>query len=225
MKAKLSAVALDMDGVVANSNPLHSKAATQALKDLGLNVPDGEWEKLFGRPIHKIAKLILEQYGSKPPTEEDIEDLIKSKTAIYQKLATTQLKAIEGVAEFIDYAKRSFEQVSLVTSSPRLLVDSNLAKMGLAGQFDVEVTMEDITIGKPDPEPYLLACKKMHLQPHEVLVVEDAPSGVQSAKAAKCFTVAITTTFPAKLLEESSPDLVVDSFKELEEFLSKGDYK
>lgn len=77
------------------------------------------------------------------------------------------------------------------------------------------MTGEDITRGKPDPEPYLLTASKLGLAPGDCVVIEDSLNGVRSGKTAVCKVIAITTTFPRPALAELQPDLIIDRFSEL----------
>ncbi len=84
---------------------------------------------------------------------------------------------------------------------------------------EVMITVDDITRGKPDPEPYLLAAKHLGVNATQCLVVEDAPSGIASAKAAGCATLALLTTTSA---EDLDADLIVPDLSSVT-FTSEGD--
>ncbi|MGC1208131.1 MAG: HAD-IA family hydrolase [Ornithinimicrobium sp.] len=94
---------------------------------------------------------------------------------------------------------------AIVTSATRRLAVLRLEAAGLDIP-EVMVTVDDITRGKPDPEPYLLAAQHLKADPTQCLVVEDAPSGLASAKAAGCATLALLTTTSS---EELDADLIV----------------
>ena len=94
----------------------------------------------------------------------------------------------------------------LVTSAPRV---STLARFGCLGLPvpDVVVGGEDVSRGKPDPEPYLLGCELLNVSPSDCVVVEDAPAGITAGKAAGCYVLAVRTGAP---VEESGADEIFD---------------
>ena len=102
---------------------------------------------------------------------------------------------------------------AIVTSASRALLQVRLDATGFTAP-EVMVTADDITRGKPDPQPYLLAAERLGVDPTRCLVVEDAPAGLQAGRAAGAATVAVVTTSTA---EELAPlaDLVVDDLAAL----------
>nr|MBC8372304.1 HAD-IA family hydrolase [Planctomycetota bacterium] len=79
----------------------------------------------------------------------------------------------------------------------------------------VYVCGDDIKRKKPDPEVFQMACERLSLRPEQCVVVEDAPDGVQAARAAGCKCIAVTNTFPPEILQLKQPDLIVDSLSEV----------
>ncbi|MGB7424552.1 MAG: HAD-IA family hydrolase, partial [Ornithinimicrobium sp.] len=130
------------------------------------------------------------------------QEVALARIAELEESDTDGVVALPGAAQ----ALRDVEdRGAIVTSATRQLAAVRLDAAGLEIP-EVMVTVDDITHGKPDPEPYRLAAHRMGVQPADCLVVEDAPSGLSSAKAAGCATLALLTTTPA---EELDADLVV----------------
>ena len=102
--------------------------------------------------------------------------------------------------------------MALVTSTPRANLDLVLTGAGLAGAFDTIVAAEDVSRGKPDPEGYLLAARRLGVAPERCLVIEDAPGGIEAARSAGMHSLAVTTTRPCQDL--AAADAVVDSLSE-----------
>jgi HAD superfamily hydrolase (TIGR01509 family) len=94
-------------------------------------------------------------------------------------------------------------RLGLVTGSACRVVDESLAPSGVAALFDVLVTGDDVSHGKPDPEPYLIATARLGLPPEACLAIENAPLGIRSARAAGMACVALETTLPAAQLAEA----------------------
>jgi len=107
---------------------------------------------------------------------------------------TVGVVAQPGAAEVL--AALPAERVGIVTSGGVRLAGSRIAAAGLPTP-GVVVTADDVTVGKPDPAPYLMGAKKLGFAPEKCLVVEDAPAGVASAKAAGCPVIGVLTTHPA----------------------------
>ena len=123
---------------------------------------------------------------------------------------------IEGALEFVKRCQAAGFRLGLTTSAARAIQQLAFEKFGLSRYFDAVVTGEDIRRGKPDPEPYLLTAAKLGQPASVCMVIEDAVSGIIAGKAAGCFVVGLTTSFPAKDLMAAGADLVVNSFQDLE---------
>ena len=121
------------------------------------------------------------------------------------------ISALPGAAEALAaVADRS----AIVTSAGRELLDLRIAAAGLRPPA-VVVTAEDITRGKPDPEPYLIGARRLGVDPARCLVVEDAPAGLRSARAAGAASLSVTTTSPEAALTPLA-DLVVADLSQVE---------
>ncbi|KAK2466102.1 hypothetical protein APHAL10511_001744 [Amanita phalloides] len=116
--------------------------------------------------------------------------------------------AAEALAELSHVRYLPNPRWAVCTSATRAYATSALQKTGIPIP-DVFITAEDVTLGKPNPEPYLLGAKKCGLKPENCIVFEDAPSGVRSARAAGCTTVALLTTHHREQLELSTPDYII----------------
>lgn len=131
-----------------------------------------------------------------------------------EKEAENRLKLMPGAIECLQKAKKKHYKIALVTSSPKRVVETKLERLTLHGFFDVIVTGDEILRGKPDPEPYLIAMKRLGLQKNECVVIEDALSGVRSGKSAGCYVVAVPTKH-ANGLDYSEADAVIGSLDEI----------
>ena len=105
----------------------------------------------------------------------------------------TQLKPLEGLLDLLDWAEGSGIKIALVTNAPRLNADHMLEVLGLAGRFKVEITIEEVERGKPDPLPYLTAIERLGISAGEAIAFEDSPSGMRAAKAAGLFSFGVLT--------------------------------
>jgi HAD superfamily hydrolase (TIGR01509 family) len=94
------------------------------------------------------------------------------------------LKPLPGAREAVRALRRAGVRQACVSNSARRIVEANLARLDLADVFEFAVAREDCAKGKPDPEPYALACGRFGLRPDQVLAVEDSDAGAASAYAA-----------------------------------------
>jgi HAD superfamily hydrolase (TIGR01509 family) len=130
-----------------------------------------------------------------------------------------EIRLVEGVLPFLCQCKARKWPIALTTSAQRAMQELAFSQFDLSRYFDVVVTGNDITHGKPHPEPYLKTAERIGYPPLQCLVIEDSTNGVRSAKAAGCQAVGITTSFPSDTLLAAGADVVVRNFAELEKIL------
>jgi len=123
---------------------------------------------------------------------------------------------MKGSGIFIEKIKDSYK-LALTTSGSLEYVQRLRKKFPGVKSFNCVVTGNEVKKGKPDPEPYIITCKKLGVKPKETIVIEDTPNGVRSAKAAGCICIAVTFTFAKKQLKEA--DYIADSFNEVKKIL------
>jgi mannitol-1-/sugar-/sorbitol-6-phosphatase len=210
---RLSNILFDMDGVLINSEPLHEFTLLELSSQFGRRFEnESELQQFKGLPEVSIASLLKQIFPAVALENQEI-----TRLRLEQLLANFHVvEMIEGALEFVKRCKASGFRLGLTTSAARAIQQLAFEKFGLSKYFDAVVTGEDIQRGKPDPEPYLLTAARLAQPAAACMVIEDAVSGVISGKAAGCFVVGITTSFPAKDLAAAGADLVLASFGDLE---------
>ncbi|MBL1417147.1 MAG: HAD-IA family hydrolase [Moritella sp.] len=156
---------------------------------------------VHGRKIIETLTLVDPQY-SNVDEEKAVKDI-----AVHAMKSATE---IEGALNFV----KSIPKYSwaIATSGPRKVAETSL----LASGFELPDSMvcaEDVTYGKPHPDPFILAAKSLGLDPQSCIAFEDSPVGIKSAKDAGCFTIALLTSH--KKSDLALADLIVDSFSVL----------
>lgn len=215
---KYRAVHFDMDGVIANTEPLHISAEQQTCRDFDLSIDPDQWRGFKGRTAEAIFSHLREEYGN--PDTPSVPELIDHKTSIFVERAWEEgIEPIEGSIEFIRWVRLNANIVTLVTSSNHRVKDAILGYLGLQRIFDVKITGDDVTRGKPDPEPYIKAMRLSGATPESSLVVEDSKAGIISALGAQCAVLAITSSHPAEELRDVHPTYIVDSYAEARKIL------
>ncbi|HEX3661951.1 MAG TPA: HAD family phosphatase [Acidobacteriaceae bacterium] len=176
----------DMDGTIADSMPLHYLAWKQALAEYGCtDFPEDLFYAWGGWPVTRIIATLNQRHALSMPVEE----VAHRKENLYYQLLP-QLTAVPEVLEQIEEAHRRIP-FAVVSGSTRESVTASLRALHLEDKFDVLVCAGDYTHSKPDPEPFLLAAKKLNVPPESCLVFEDTQMGIQSATAAGMASVRI----------------------------------
>jgi len=212
---KPKAVIFDMDGVIVDSMPYHFLAWYEALRPWGIRVSCFDVYSKEGERWDKTLKGLLIREKVKPTR------LILKKIFIArQKIFKSYFKRFifKDAKEFLLCLKRNGYLLGLVTGTPDKEINRILPKK-LRDLFDSIVAGNDVKNGKPHPEPYLKASYVLGVKPKECVVVENAPFGIQSAKAAGMFCFAVTTSLPKEYLKQA--DLVVNELSEIFSFIDK----
>ncbi len=188
-----AAVIFDMDGTLIDSTPAVLRAWAHWAEEHGLS-PE-QLQGFHGVPSAGVVRAVLPAERTAAAIERineleltDVDDIV----------------VLPGAAESL--AALPADRVAIATSCTTPLAAARIGASGLQAPA-VLVTASDVEHGKPAPDPFLLAARRLGVDPADCLVVEDAPKGLQAAKAAGCATLAVVTTTAR---EELDADLVVD---------------
>ncbi|MEQ8142259.1 HAD family hydrolase [Streptomyces sp. OP7] len=195
------ALLFDNDGTLVSSLDSVNRCWTRWAVEYGLTAEDFARIELHGRPAAEIAADLLPARVV-PQAVARIEDLE------VEDVADGGVGLLPGTREFL--AGLPAERWAVVTSATRRLAEARLGAVGILPK--TLIAADDITRGKPDPEPYLLAARTLGVDPAHCVVFEDAPAGLQAGRAAGMTTVALATTHRAG---ELTADLVVDDLSAL----------
>ena len=168
----------DCDGTLADSMPLHYTAWCTALKEHECDFPEALFYELGGVPTERIIEILNERHGySMDPVKTSLE-----KEALFLKLIP-QIAPIEPVVALVHelYGKIP---LAVASGGNREVVFKTLTALGILDKFDVVVVAEDYSRGKPFPDPFLVAAKRLGLEPSQCLVFEDTQTGITAAEAA-----------------------------------------
>jgi HAD superfamily hydrolase (TIGR01509 family) len=181
----------DLDGTVADTMALHLVSWQQAVREAGGEFPEDLFWAWGGIPLPRTVEMLNERFGYtlSPP------EVVHRKEQLYLEMLD-RVTPIASVVEHI-HAQRGHLPLAIVSGSPRLTIESTLTTLGLLDCFDTVVGAEDYTRGKPDPEPFLVAAERLHVDPKDCLVFEDADAGIASATAAGMQWVRVPVIRPA----------------------------
>jgi len=194
---RFDALILDMDGVLADTEPVHIRAWDVALEGIPgatefRSATRLEREKLTGMASAVIAAELIRIFDL--PVSAD--DLVARKRRIYRELIGSVLRPFPGVRDELALLKARL--LALATSAPRPEASLVLGMMGFTGVFDPVITSDDVRRTKPAPDCYLLAAERMGVRPQECVVIEDSVHGLRAALDSGATVLAVS---PAELPE------------------------
>lgn len=204
------AVAWDIDGTLVDSEPLHHRALLATCEEAGLDLRDIPEERFIGTHIRDVWDILA-------------KDLVPhfDETAFLARIETHYARGAAELRE-ISFARRTLcalhaMGVSQVcaSNSGRRVVDCNLAAIGVTHLMRGTISLDDVTEGKPAPEPYLRAAELAGYSPQEMLAVEDSLTGLRSAKAAGLATVLLAPKGVVATEVEGLADFTIPSLTEL----------
>lgn len=203
-------VLFDMDGVLTANNAFHRQAWQEvALEVLGLNLSEDDLDhKVDGGRNPEIIERLTGTY----PDEALAARFHDTKEGRYRSLAEGALREVAGLSAYLDALDGRGIPFSLVTSADAVNVAFGMEQLGFGPRFVTRVLGEDVTRGKPHPEPFLLGAQRLGLNASDCLAHEDAVNGVRSAAGAGCRVVALTTTAPESALLAAGAALAVPDF-------------
>ena len=185
------AVLFDMDGLLVDSEPLWLQAETAVMARLGADWTTADQMQLLGGSLDRTVRYLLAKAARPAPPEVVAERLM---AGIAEQVRDHGVPLRPGARELLAEVKAAGLPCALVTSSERRFMDAVLARTGL--RFDVLVCADDVSVTKPDPEPYLLAAKLLGADPARCFALEDSPNGVASAEATGCRVIAVPSLVP-----------------------------
>jgi len=185
----VQAVAFDFNGTLSDDEPVLARVYSELFAELGHPLtPDEYYEHLAG---HTDEEMFVRWLG------ESSEELIRERVRRYNTLVSDGSTVDEDVRDAVRWAAARMP-VAVVSAALRDEIEPVLSASGLRDLFALVLSQDDVTRGKPDPQPYLLAAERLGLSPDELLVFEDTDVGVASAKAAGARVVGLTRTLGAE---------------------------
>jgi len=201
-------VIFDMDGVLIDSADAHWESWRRLADENGLSVNREHFTSTFGRSSSDIIPLL---FGELSLTKT--RALSERKEAIYRDLLGDAPPIVAGAVELVHSLHAAGIALALGSSGPRANIDLVLGAMRVAEDMSVIISADDVTRGKPDPQVFQLSAQRLGLAPNRCIVIEDAPVGVQAAKAAGALAVAVLIYHPRRSFAQA--DFTVDRLTDL----------
>jgi beta-phosphoglucomutase len=205
----LKAILFDLDGTLANTDPLHYQTWQEILRDYGLEIDRTFYQsRISGRLNPVIVQDLLPQLSF-----EAGQQLADDKEARFRDIALS-LTPLAGVLDLLAWVDTQGLKKALVTNAPRENVNFLLKVLKLADTFDRVMLAEEATAGKPDPACYQLVLSQLGISAKEAIAFEDSPSGIQAAVGAGIYTIGVASTYDPKVLSAAGAAMVIPDFKE-----------
>jgi beta-phosphoglucomutase len=202
----LRAVIFDFDGVITESEILHFRAFNQALAEYKVQITKNDYyTDYLGLSDFDCFKALSDK-GLLVVEGEKTTQLLRKKTQIFEKLAKSQGRIIDGVPKFLKMLKENNIPMAICSGAILPEIELILKQSHLRSFFEDIVSCEQIARGKPDPEGFLLALKKLNqknrdlIHSNQCVVIEDSHWGIEAANAAGMHSIAITNSYAAEQL-------------------------
>ncbi|MFF9982212.1 HAD-IA family hydrolase [Streptomyces erythrochromogenes] len=207
----LQAVLFDMDGTLVDTEQLWWDTVAEAAERLGHVLVEADQPDVLGRPVEHTAGVLAARSGA--PAAAIAAELHRA----FADRVRTRVVPRPGALALLGALRAEGVPTALVTASPREVAETVVAALAEAGHggFTVTVTADDTALTKPNPDPYLAACRALRVPPAACVAVEDTPTGVASAEAAGCQVLAVPSVAridpaPGRTvldsLEQATPD-------------------
>lgn len=205
----------DVDGTLVDSAEYHWLSWREALARENFALTRERFAASFGQRNDTILRAY---FGADFPAAE-VERIADVKETLYREMIQTHgVEALPGVLHWLKQLRGEGWRQCVASSAPRANLDAIMAALNLAAYFDAVASAEDVERGKPHPDIFLAAARKVGVSSARCVVVEDAPAGIEGARRAGCRTVGVLSThgtLDADVVVRSLADLPADTFARL----------
>lgn len=190
----IRAILFDMDGTLIDSEPNYRIADQKFLKDFGIELPEELWDSFIGIGSEKMIEQVKREYGLEGETEE----LLEIKDRYFHEIASERTAVFPATVRLLDELKHRGFPCAIATGSSKRTLRFSLEATGLLDRFEATVSSEEVAHGKPDPDVFLEAARRVGVEPGECLVLEDSRSGIEAALSAGMRVVALPSVSSLK---------------------------
>jgi HAD superfamily hydrolase (TIGR01509 family) len=213
---KIKALIFDFDGLILDTETPDFHVWQTIYQEHGFELPQEEWGKIVGG--YGLAHFdAAEHLTHLAKLQRELDPVsLRERHRSESRALTLEQPILPGVMDYIQTAKRLGLKLAIASSSQHSWVDTHAKRLGIFDHFDVVVCADDVGAGrtKPNPDLFLLALKRLQVQNHEALVLEDSPNGVKAANHAGIFVVAVPNPVTS-LLKINGANLTVRSLTDL----------
>lgn len=218
----IKAILFDLDDLMVNSAPLHIEASRRVFQKHGIDVtkiPADVVSSYFGKRVSEIVKLIADYFSLDKSV--DIDELIKEREFVFLDLIRTELEPMPGLFVLTERLKGFGAKRAVASSGTRVYINAVLEKLKLNGFFQEVVSGDMVEKGKPAPDIFLKAANDLGIEPQACVVLEDSTVGIDAAKRAGMYCIAVDNSISPYKQDLSEADIVVKRLDEIDVDLLK----
>ena len=206
----LEAVLWDLDGVIADTGIYHCRAWQTVFPKRGANFTEEDFMRHFGQRNDTIIRDTLGDSIS----PEEINIIASEKEVTYRRLVAENIKPLHGAIELIRSLREQGIKMAIASSAPPENIQIIIGGLGIEDYFNAIAWGREVAESKPNPQIFLLAARKLGIEPGNCIVIEDSVAGVAAAKSAGMKCLAVTNSHPRNSLKAA--DLVIDTLEALD---------
>ncbi len=207
---RLEAVLWDLDGVIADTGDYHYRAWGDIFQEKGVTFTREDFMRHFGQRHDTIIRFALGDDIS----PEEFEAITERKQQEYRRLVAGNIKPLPGAVELIKSLNEHRIKTAIASSAPLDNIEIIIKGLGIEDCFQAIAWGTEVPEGKPSPQIFLLAAKKLGVEPGNCLVIEDAIAGVDAAREAGMKCIAVTNSHPISSLRKA--DLIVSTLEAID---------
>lgn len=209
----IKAILFDMDGLLVDTETIGIDIAIEVCDDLGINLTSEEQKGFIGVTDEKFYRELFK----KREVDFEIKKVLKKHFRIYERSLKDKLKPFPGADTLPRELKSRRFKLALVSGSTKKQIKIILGSLKINKFFDIIVSCEDVKKSKPDPQGYIFAANKLNVEPHECVIIEDAETGIQSARNARMKVIGVVNNggqdlFLADVIVKNLTDINIDEF-------------
>ena len=183
----IQGVAFDLDGLILNTEEIFHLTGTELMRRRGKEATPRLFNAMMGRRSHEAFQVMIEIME----LSDSIDELAQESGDIFDGLLDRHLALMPGLLELLDLLDEKKIPRAVATSSGRSYLTGMLNRFQLMPRFDFLLSAEDVVLGKPNPEIYQTAARRLGVEPSQMLVMEDSENGARAAVASGAYAVAV----------------------------------
>lgn len=213
---KISGVILDLDGVLIDTESISKMAWMRAASEFGFEIPETLYEKIIGFSVLDARKEISNLTNGHIDMDRYME---RSAAIYYGEMQSNGVRVMPGVPELLEFLRQQGLKTAIATSTIQEQATWKLEKSGLLGLINDVITGDLAANGKPAPDIFLIAARRISVEPGECVVVEDAHAGIIGAKTAGMVPIMVPSTAASTAASEEHAYAVVPNLFNVIEIL------
>lgn len=190
--ATVGGIIFDMDGVLSDTQPIHSRVESELLRQHGIELSADEITREFaGTSSEEMFPQVFGRYGKRV---DHLQELVERKWQMMTKICRGRIRPMPGALDLVAALRQRGLPLAVASSSTRFYIEMVLEELGLRNAFRVIVSADEVAHGKPDPDIFLLAAERLGVPPQSCLVIEDSVSGMRAARSAGMYCIGLVTS-------------------------------